>query len=92
MAPPMHSDPPHAADGGRAVLAAWEFLRHIERMATPPMHEAPPAWRRLVVRADKSVDRRAYTFCVLQTLLAALNGTTCTSRQASDGVIRARKC
>src|SRR6266851_4075976 len=67
---------PHAADGGRAVLAAWEFLRRIERMATPPMHEAPlrivtPAWRRLVVRADKSIDRRAYTFCVLQTLLAA---------------------
>ncbi|HEY8801889.1 MAG TPA: DUF4158 domain-containing protein, partial [Candidatus Dormibacteraeota bacterium] len=67
---------PHAADGGRAVLAGWEFLHRIERMATPPMHEAPlrivtPAWRRLVVRADKSIDRRAYTFCVLQTLLAA---------------------
>lgn len=67
---------PQAADGGQAVLAAWEFLRRIERMATPPMHEAPlrivtPAWRRLVVRADKSIDRRAYTFCVLQTLLAA---------------------
>ena len=67
---------PHAADGGRAVLAAWEFLRRIERMATPPMHEAPlrivtPAWRRLVVRADKSIDCRAHTFCVLQTLLAA---------------------
>jgi len=51
---------PHAADGGRAVLAAWEFLRRIERMATPPMHEAPlrivtPAWRRLVVRVDKSI-------------------------------------
>jgi hypothetical protein len=48
---------PHAADGGRAVLAAWEFLRRIEHMAPPPMHEAPlrivtPAWRRLVVRAD----------------------------------------
>ncbi len=67
---------PHAADGGRAVLAAWEFLRRIEHMTTPPMHEAPlrivtPAWRRLVVRADKSVDRRAYTFCVLQALVAA---------------------
>jgi hypothetical protein len=51
-------------------------LRRIERMATPPMHEAPlrivtPAWRRLVVRADKSIDRRAYTFCVLQAARAA---------------------
>jgi TnpA family transposase len=67
---------PHAADGGRAVLAAWEFLHRIERMATPPMQDAPlrivtPAWRRLVVRADKTIDRRAYTFCVLQALLAA---------------------
>lgn len=32
---------PHAADGGRAVLAAWEFLGRIEHMTTPPMHEAP---------------------------------------------------
>jgi hypothetical protein len=67
---------PHAADGGRAVLAAWEFLGRIEHMTTPPMHEAPlrivtPAWRRLVVRTDKSVDRRAYTLCVLQATLAA---------------------
>jgi hypothetical protein len=67
---------PHAADGGRAVLAAWDFLRRIERLAAPPMHEAPlrivmPAWRRLVVRADKSIDRRAYTFCVLPAVLAA---------------------
>ena len=51
-------------------------MRRIERMTMPPMHEAPlrivtPAWRRLVVRADKSIDRRAYTFCVLQAMLAA---------------------
>jgi len=32
---------PRAADGGRAVLAAWEFLGRIEHMTTPPMHEAP---------------------------------------------------
>jgi len=30
-----------------------------------------PAWRRLVVRADKTIDRRAYTFCVLQATVAA---------------------
>ncbi len=60
---------PHAANGGRAVLAAWEFLCRIERMATPPMHEAPlrivtPAWRRLVVRADRaSTDARTPPVC-----------------------------
>jgi TnpA family transposase len=67
---------PHATSGGRAVLAAWEFLHRIERTSPPPMHDAPlrmvtPAWWRLVVRPDKTVDRRAYTFCALQALHAA---------------------
>ena len=40
------------------------------------MHEAPlrivtPAWWRLVVRPDKTIDRRAYTFCALQAMHAA---------------------
>jgi hypothetical protein len=76
LPPLLETITPQAADGGRAVLGAWEFLRRVEQMATPPMHEAPlrivtPAWRRLVVREDTTIDRRAYTFCVLQTLLAA---------------------
>ena len=88
---------PRTADSGRAVLAAWEFLRRIERMAMPPMHEAPlrivtPAWRRVVVRPDKSVDRRAYTFCVLQATVARSNGTTCMLCQASGGLIRGHSC
>jgi TnpA family transposase len=67
---------PHATQGGRAALAAWEFLQRLERMPTPAMQEAPlrivtPAWRRLVVRPDKTVDRRAYTFCALQAMHAA---------------------
>ncbi len=67
---------PHATQGGRAVLAAWEFLQHLERMPTSAMHQAPlrivtPAWWRLVVRPDKTVDRRAYTFCALQAMHAA---------------------
>jgi hypothetical protein len=67
---------PRATDGGRAALAAWDFLRRIEPLPSPPMHEAPlrvvaPAWRRLVVRPDKQVDRRAYTFCALHTALGA---------------------
>jgi TnpA family transposase len=68
---------PQATHGGRAVLAAWEFLRRMERAATPAMHEAPlrivtPAWRRLVLRPDRTIDRRAYTFCVLQAMHSAL--------------------
>ena len=67
---------PHATQGGRAVLATWEFLQRLERLPTPAMHDAPlrivtPAWWRLVVRPDKSVDRRAYTFCALQAMHAA---------------------
>src|SRR6266567_2714983 len=67
---------PHPATGGQAVLAAWEFLHRIERNASAPMHEAPlrivtPAWWRLVVRPDKTIDRRAYTFCALQATHAA---------------------
>jgi hypothetical protein len=67
---------PHAATGGQAALAAWEFLHRIERTGSPPMHEAPlrivtPAWWRLVMRPNKSIDRRAYTFCVLQATHAA---------------------
>jgi hypothetical protein len=67
---------PQATHGGRAVLTAWEFLRRMERAVTPAMHEAPlrvvaPAWRRLVLRPDGTVDRRAYTFCVLQAMHSA---------------------
>src|SRR5438105_7266122 len=67
---------PHATQGGRAVLAAWEFLQRLERMPTSAMHQAPlrivtPAWWRLVVRPDGVVDRRAYTFCALQAMHAA---------------------
>ena len=67
---------PHATQGGRAALAAWEFLERLERTPTPTMHLAPlrivtPAWWRLVVRSDKTVDRRAYTICALQAIHAA---------------------
>jgi TnpA family transposase len=67
---------PRATQGGRAVLAAWEFLQRLERTPKPAMYEAPlrivtPAWWRLVVRPDKTVDQRAYTFCALQAVHAA---------------------
>jgi hypothetical protein len=67
---------PDATQGGRAVLAAWEFLQQLERTPTPAMQQAPlrivsPAWWRLVVRPDKTIDRRAYTFCALRAMHAA---------------------
>jgi TnpA family transposase len=63
-------------EGGRAgqpVLRALEFLRDIEGHATPAMDQAPHevvnrAWRKLVIQPDGSVDRRFYTFCVLEPL------------------------
>jgi hypothetical protein len=72
----METITPHATTGGPAVLAAWEFLHRIERNASPPMHEAPlrivtPAWWRLVVHPNKTIDRCAYTFCALQATHAA---------------------
>jgi hypothetical protein len=72
----LHTIAPHATSGGRAVLATWQFLHRLERTTPPPLHEAPmrivtPAWWRLVVRPDKTIDRRAYTFCALQAIHAA---------------------
>src|SRR6266849_5817587 len=89
---------PHATTGGKAVLAAWEFLYRIERTPSPPMHEAPlrivtPAWWRLVVRPNKTIDRRAYTFCARsKRRMRRSNDATCTSCRASAGVIRGHSC
>ncbi len=62
---------------GRPVLAAWAFLRRIEGQKVPDLGEAPldvvtPAWRRLVRGGAGWIDRRAYTFCVLEQLREAL--------------------
>src|SRR5438128_2867601 len=88
---------PHATTGGKAILAALEFLHRIERAASAPMHEAPlrmvtPAWWRLVVRPDKTIDRRAYTFCALQATHAAFKRHDFMSCRASAGVIRGQSC
>jgi hypothetical protein len=61
---------PHATQGGRAALAAWEFLLRIERLPTPDMRQAPlhivtPAWWRLVIRPDKTPrPPRVHLLCV----------------------------
>jgi len=61
------------------VLDAVAYLRDIEGQKAPDMLEAPlavvpPAWRRLVVQTVPTyrVDRKAYTFALLEQLQAAL--------------------
>jgi hypothetical protein len=55
--------------GGLGIPASHRAHRH--RCTGAPMRIVTPAWWRLVVRPDKSIDRRAYTFCALQALHAA---------------------
>jgi hypothetical protein len=63
------------------------------------MHEAPlrivtPAWWRLVVRPNKTIDRRAYTFCALQATHAAFkrHDLYVVPSQRSDRPPRCRLC
>lgn len=61
----------------KPILEAWQFLRSIEGQKNPVMKDAPIAvvkksWVKLVIGADGEIDRKAYTFCVLQGLRSAL--------------------
>jgi len=63
--------------GGQPVLTALDALRSMEgrrRVHTEevPLELATGVWRRLVTGADGLLDRRAYTFCVLERLREAL--------------------
>ena len=62
---------------GQKILEAWQFLQSIEGNRKPKMDAAPlkivdKKWTTLVVASDGSIDRRAYTFCVLGQLLEGL--------------------
>jgi len=62
---------------GRPVVEALVFLARVETGDEPDMVDAPlecvsPAWRREVVQPGYQIDRRAYTFCVLEALAAGL--------------------
>jgi TnpA family transposase len=70
-----------SAEGGRPVLAALEVLRRLEGRKKVMVDEVPQelvtgAWRRLVFHNPDlptgELDRRAYTFCVLEQLRNAL--------------------
>jgi hypothetical protein len=67
-----------AGAAGQPVLKALEFLKKIEGKPKPDMDKATreilnAAWRRVVVRPDRKIDRRFYTFCVLERLQDALS-------------------
>ncbi len=62
---------------GGKILEAWQFLQSIEGNRKPKMNAAPlkivdKKWAALVVASDGTIDRRAYTFCVLEKLLEGL--------------------
>jgi TnpA family transposase len=66
-----------ATAGGQSVLAALDALRALEGRRKVSADEVPlelatGAWQRLVVTGDGTLDRRAYTFCVLERLRDAL--------------------
>ena len=62
-----------ATDAGRLATEAFRFLKTIEGQKRPDMSQAPqalltPAWQRVVIGPEGQVDRRLYTFCVLERL------------------------
>jgi TnpA family transposase len=62
-----------AGKGGQPVLRATQFLRDLEGLSKPAMDQAPRevlnrAWRKLVIQQDGGLNRRFYTFCVLEEL------------------------
>jgi len=64
---------------GRPVLEALEFLRTLEdnpkatSMDAAPREVLTPAWRQLAEPREGSLDRRFYTFCVLERLQDGLH-------------------
>ncbi|MGB5631837.1 MAG: Tn3 family transposase, partial [Waterburya sp.] len=62
---------------GQKILEAWQFLQSIEGQRKPKMDSAPlkivdKKWAVWVIDENGSIDRRAYTFCVLEKLLEGL--------------------
>ena len=64
-------------EAGEVILEALQFLKTIEGKKKPDLSAAPLAvvtksWAKLVIDAEGKVDRKAYTFCVLERLRALL--------------------
>ncbi len=66
-----------ATKAGQPILEAVQFLKSIEGKLKPKMDKAPQTivtkgWSRWVNLPEGEIDRRAYTFCVLEQLMAGL--------------------
>ena len=77
-----------ATQAGEPVLAAITFLKSIEGKRKPDMTPAPleiisKGWLRWVCPTEGEIDRRAYTFCVLEQLM---NGLRCRDLYGSPSV------
>jgi len=66
-----------ATAGGQPVLTALDALRDLQGRRQVPADQVPTelatgVWQRLVTTPDGQLDRRAYTFCVLERLRESL--------------------
>ena len=66
-----------ATKAGQPIIAALEFLKSLEGKRQPSMTDAPSivvskGWSRWVYSSDGEINRRAYTFCVLEQLVEGL--------------------
>jgi len=66
-----------AKRSAQSVLDAWQYLGQVEGSRRSTLQEAPlevmtKNWREVVVRPEGKIDRRYYTFCVLEQLREAL--------------------
>ena len=73
----LHTINFEGTEAGMPILKALHFLHSIEGRKKPDMSAAPLAivsksWLRLVLNSQGEVDRRAYTFCVLECLRHSL--------------------
>ena len=62
---------------GKPILEAWQFLQALEgkrpsQMSNAPLKIIDKNWASWVVRKDGSIDRKSYTFCILEKLIEGL--------------------
>ncbi len=67
----------HSNKAGKPIKDALTFLQSIEGKRKPNMEKAPIAvvpksWKAIVLKQDDTIDRKAYTFCVLEQLVEGL--------------------
>lgn len=68
-----------SVEAGKEILNSWEFLHQLDfGRPRPNLQDAPvgiitqSAWRAVIFDQNKQIDRRYYTFCVVQKLIKTL--------------------